>query len=120
VIYTWVAMRMFKSRFTRTGVIAFCLAGVLFAVLRISWVWYLAYRMHAHMWSESLRTVNSFLKFFFPEEIVISFFPIEDPFWHTLFSLILIIGSFFWASALLLLGARKKKELETTPAATDR
>lgn len=110
LIYTWVAIRMFKSRFTRTGVVAFCVVGILLAVLRISWVWYLAYRMRTHTWSESIERANSFLGYFFPEEIFISLFPIEAPFWRTLFlSLILIIGSFFWASVLLLLGARKRE-----------
>src|SRR6266508_5978648 len=113
LVYGWAAMRMFKSKFTRTGVIAFFLIGTFLAVVRVSWVWYLGYRMRTHTWSVSLQTFNSLVKYFFPEEIVVSLLPIEDPFRSTLFlSLVLIIGSFFWASILLLVGARPRKELD--------
>jgi|GEM_PF-5899586 len=110
LVYGWAAVQMFKSRFTRTGIRLFWIVGSLLTVVRVGWIWFLAYRLRTHTWSESLQQIDSIAKNFFPEAIVTALTPIEDPYRSMLFlSFLLIIGSFFWASILLLVGARKRE-----------
>jgi hypothetical protein len=110
LVYGWAAVRMVKSRFTRTGVRLFLIVGSVLAVIRVGWLWFLAYRMRTHTWSESLQQIDSIAKYLFPEAIVTALIPTKDPYRSTLFlSFLLIVGSFFWASILLLVGAQKKE-----------
>ena len=109
LVYGWAAIQMFRSRFTRTGVRLFWIVGTFLTIVRVGWIWFLAYRMRTHTMSEPLLQIDSIAKYFFPETVVINLTPIVDPLPTMLFlSFLLIIGSFFWASILLLVGAQRK------------
>lgn len=108
-LYAFAAARMTRARFTRRGLLVFAAAGSALAFLRVGYVWFLAHRLRTHTWGGSLETLNALLRYVFPEEVLVTLAGPDSPFWRNVFfSLVLAAGSFFWASPLLLVGARRR------------
>jgi hypothetical protein len=103
-----------KSIINRFGLITFLTTGCILALLRVSCLFYLSYRLKNHTWTYF---VSKFKFLLYPESQLLliyqnQFTPIENPVWlTTIFSLALIIGSFLWALPLLFLKAKKRELL---------
>jgi hypothetical protein len=111
-VYLWVALKISKSRLASRDVFLFLVIGALLAVIRVGWFWYLSQRMMTHTWNASLSTLSQFLILLYSEAPVTSALGGIDPFWDLVISsIIFAVGSFLWASPLLLVRARPRSDL---------